>query len=113
MANPAIITRRSALVGAFSSLFIPPAALALIQPALAGQEVMTPKQRADFHFAEFAKAMDEMTPLDANGWGMSAGSSDGNHWQRRFASYLVPLPDCPPLKGGRIGMIERHIEFDN
>jgi hypothetical protein len=92
----AILTRRTALVGAFSSLFIPPAALSLIQPALAGQEAMTAKERADFHFEEFCKAMDDVKPSDASGWRISGGR-DGDEpvWQRRDAVYRLPEPGLP------------------
>lgn len=93
MADSAIITRRSALVGALSSLFIPPSAVALIQPALAGQKPMTAKERADFHLSEFAKAMDEVTPPEAHSWGMSAGGANGEFWERRYLSYRVPDPE--------------------
>lgn len=67
MASSAIITRRSALVGALSSIFMPPAALALVQPAIADEEAMSPQERADFHLAEYKAAMAECDPMIV-GW---------------------------------------------
>lgn len=111
MANPAIITRRSALVGAFSSLLIPPAALALIQPALAEQEPMTAYERANFHMAEFGKAMDEMLPASAHYWSASLYGAPGTALSAsRHVTYKVPDPDLA-ARLGRDVLIERRAEF--
>lgn len=110
MADTAIITRRSALVGAFSSLFIPPAALALIQPAMAAQAPMTAMERADFHMEEFAKAMDEMMPKQAHRWAASLSGGTGGFAGSRQVCYRVPDPDVS-RRLGREFLIDRFAEF--
>lgn len=105
-----VITRRSALVGALSSLFIPPAAIALIQPAIADQAPMTAMERADFHMAEFAKAMDEMLPVSAHSWGASLGGSRDDFWHKRFVQYRFTDPDASSRLGREV-MVERLAEF--
>lgn len=95
MADPAIITRRSALVGALSTLLIPSAAAVAIEAQAIGKP-MNAAERADFHFDEFCKAMDEVKPSDAHGWRISGGR-DGNDqaWHRRDAVYRLPEPGFP------------------
>ena len=110
MADSAIITRRSALVGAFSSLFIPPAAIALIQPAIAHQQPMTAMERADFHMAEFAKAMDELTPKGAHAWNASLSGLKGKFHSHRSVTYRVPDPEIEQ-RLGRPFLIDRMVEF--
>lgn len=110
MADSAIITRRSALVGAFSSLFIPPAALVLIQPALADQAPMTAGERAEFHMSEFAKAMDEMLPADAHQWNASIAGARGKMWSNRQVTYRVPDPEISQ-RLGREFLIDRSVEY--
>ena len=110
MADFANITRRSALVGAFSSLFIPPAALALIQPALADQAPMSAMDRADFHMAEFAKAMDEMLPEKAHRWAASLSGGVGGFSSSRQVCFRIPDPDVSQ-RLGREFLIDRFAEF--
>lgn len=110
MAEPAIITRRTALVGAFSSLFIPPAAIALIQPALAGQAPMTAAERAEFHMAEFAKAMDEILPAEAHQWNASIAGARGKVWSSRQITYRLPDPESSQRVGKEL-LIDRMVEF--
>jgi hypothetical protein len=110
MADSAIITRRSALVGALSSLFLPPAALALIEPAVAGQVPMTAMERADFHMAEFAKAMDEMLSPKAHRWGASLSGGHGGFQGSRQIFFRVPDPDNS-ARMGKERLIERIAEF--
>lgn len=110
MADSAIITRRSALVGALSSLFIPPAALALIEPAVAGQVPMTPMERADFHMAEFAKAMDEMLLPAAHRWGASLSGGQGGFQGSRQIFFRVPDPEVS-RRLGREFLIDRPTEI--
>lgn len=47
------------------------------------EEVMSAKERADFHYAEFAKAMNELT-ADFDGWNLYAG-------KRKAFEYLEPV----------------------
>lgn len=56
-------------------------------PAIAAQPEMTAKERARYHFAEFSKAMDELT-AGANGWVMNGGA--------RGDALLCPVPSAEP-----------------
>lgn len=58
MADSAIITRRSALVGAFSTLLMPPAAAALI--AELPSEAMEPWDEVRFHAFALRDAMQKL-----------------------------------------------------
>lgn len=57
MADSAIITRRSALVGAFSTVFVAPAALSLISDVAAAP--MDPWEQARFHAFALRDAMQQ------------------------------------------------------
>lgn len=61
MTGALVIGRRSALIGAVSSLFIPPSIAATL-PKDAGEK-MSAEERRDFHLAEYQRASQE---LDAN-----------------------------------------------
>jgi hypothetical protein len=67
MAEPGLITRRAALLGALTSsaLVVPAAAVQLAAPAMTAQE------RYDHHLAEFQKAAAELDPA-INRWSVAS-----------------------------------------
>ncbi|KRA42051.1 hypothetical protein ASD80_10010 [Devosia sp. Root635] len=80
-------------MGSLATLIIPPAMASSLMQELP-QAPMTAKERADFHLAEFARAMDELKPADAHSWGATiGGDGTGRAWSKRHAIFRLPDPE--------------------
>lgn len=102
------MNRRSALVGTLASFIIPPAMASTLMRDMPATP-MSAKDRADFHMAEFARAMEELMPADAHEWGVSAGAARGGQlWDRRHVTYRIPDPEILERTGDTL-IIDRKV----
>ena len=59
----ALLNRRSALVGAVSSLFIPPGLASTLVEKVPAADIMSAEQRRAFHLAEYQRVSEELDPM--------------------------------------------------